>query len=154
MWQRIQTLYLAIVVVLSTLQIFLPVAGVMDILNGEVYEYRLFHLINSTTGEVFLDSYFLPLLPAIIAVIALVTIFLFNKRLLQIRLCVINLVLALGYYGYLYYHLYVARENFEQASIYYSMPASFQLINFVLLIMAIRAIGKDEALIRAMDRIR
>ena len=154
MWQRIQTLYLAIVVILSIVQIFIPVAGITDLDTTVVYAYKGCHLVDAVTGSVALNAYFLPLLPIIIAIIAFVTILIYRKRILQMRLCVINMILAIGYYGYLYYHLFVARENFTNAAIYWSMPSSFQLINFILLILAFRNIAKDEALVRAADRMR
>lgn len=154
MWQRIQTIYLAIVVILSAVQVFVPVGGVTDMATTEIYAYKACHLINMATGEAALNAYFLPLLPLIIAVMALVTIFIYKKRIVQMRLCIVNMVLALGYYGYLYYHLWVARENFADAEIFWGIPSSFQLVNFILLILAFRGIAHDEALVRASERMR
>ena len=154
MWQRIQTLYLAIVAVLSSVQMFVPLAGFTDVDVAQVYAFKAYNLIELESGEVVQNAYFLPLLPLIIALLAVGTIFLFKKRLLQIRLCVVNIVLAIMFYPYMFLHLYFATKGVENISTFWGIPSSFQLINVILLFLAIRAIGHDEALVRAADRMR
>ena len=67
MWQRIQTLYLAIVAVLSSVQMFVPLAGFTDVDAAQVYAFKAYNLIELESGEVVQNAYFLPLLPLIIA---------------------------------------------------------------------------------------
>ena len=97
-----------------------------------------------------------------IPLLALVVIFLFKRRLLQARLNIMNVILCLGYYAML--ALYVAfvvkgyepidETNLAGAEWYLNVWAAIPLVNIVLTMMATRRILKDEALVRAADRLR
>lgn len=91
-------------------------------------------------------------LVVVISLIACVTIFLFKKRILQIRLCVFNAILMLGFYilfGFFWWNLPlgVASTNLKIA-------LSFPLICLILDYLAIRNIGADETLVRSLERLR
>ena len=150
MIQRIQTLYLLLVVVLGTLLCcFAPV----QFLLPEGTEY-----IKLMT----FDKWALATISVAIPVLALVTIFLFKRRLLQARLNIMNVVLCLGYYAMLaLYTAYVVKghemigeQTLAGADWYLNVWAGIPLVNVVLLMMATRRILKDEALVRAADRLR
>ncbi len=69
------------------------------------------------------------------------------------RLNLFNIVLMIGYLGLNYYYI----QNFSKqlsGVVSYEITAIFPFVAAVLTYLAIRAIGKDEALIRSMDRIR
>ena len=155
MIQRIQTLYLLLVVVLTTVTFFSPVAGLQHVEQAAIYEmsYRgLFEM--NTSGNIRLANIWtLTALMAIIPLIALITVFLFKKRLLQIRLIIANIVLMAGFYGLMFIYLWQYGKALE-ASFYLEIPASFPLVGIILSIMAIRAIVKDEALIKSLNIIR
>ncbi len=97
-----------------------------------------------------------------IPLLALVTIFLFKRRLLQARLNVMNVILCLGYYAILaLYVAYVVKgyepiseQTLAGAEWYLNLWAAIPLVNIVLTMMATRRILKDEALVRAADRLR
>lgn len=154
MWQRIQTLYLAVVAVLSSLQMFLPLVGFTDLSTSNIYAFKACHLVDMQSGEIVQNAYFLPLMPLIIALLALLTIFMYKRRVLQMRLCVINIVLAALSYAYLFLHIYFATKGIEECSLFFNIPCSFQLINVILLVLAFRGVAHDEALVRAADRMR
>ena len=89
----------------------------------------------------------------LIPALALVDIFLFKKRIFQARLNIFTAMLCLGYYGVL--AIYIWQAKLALGVDWHIMPwASFPLVCFVLTIMATRRILKDEALVRAADRIR
>lgn len=160
MIQRIQTLYLLLVVVLGTLLCFFP--PVEFLLPGST-EY-----ISLTA----FDKWPLAVMSIAIPLLALVVIFLFQRRLLQARLNIMNVVLCLGYYALL--ALYVAyimkgyepidfptsefssplKGDLEGIQWYLTIWAAIPLVNVVLTMMATRRILKDEALVRAADRLR
>ena len=80
-------------------------------------------------------------------------IFLYKKRLLQARLNIFLALLCLGYYGVL--AIYIWQAKLALGVDWHILPwASIPLICFVLTLMATRRILKDEALVRATDRIR
>ncbi len=164
MIQRIQTLYLLLVVILGTLLcIFSPV----EFLLPDATDYVSLHA---------LDKWPLAVMSIAIPLLALVTIGLYKRRLLQVRLNIMNVVLCLGYYALL--ALYVAyivkgyeplgvhhlplegvefspsKGELEGISWYLTMWSAIPLVNVVLTMMATRRILKDEALVRAADRLR
>lgn len=59
----------------------------------------------------------------------------------------------LGYIGLNYYYI-KSFANQLNSVISYQIIVVFPLISAILTYLAIRAIGKDEALIRSLDRIR
>lgn len=155
MIQRIQTLYLLLVVILSAITLFMPAAGLQNVQTGVVYElsYRGLHQLTET-GTVFITgAWMLTALAAIIPLFTFVIIWMFKKRLLQIRLVIFDIVLMAGYYGLLFIYLWQYGKILE-ASMYFEVIAAFPLICIILSILAIRAIGKDEALIKSLNRIR
>ena len=150
MIQRIQTLYLLLVVILGTLLCFFaPVQFLMP----EGTEY--FSLLA-------FDKWPLAVISIAVPLLALVNIFLFHHRLLQARLNIMNVILCLGYYAVLALYVAYVIKGYEpigettltDAQWYLNIWAAIPLINIVLTMMATRRILKDEALVRAADRIR
>ena len=150
MIQRIQTLYLLFVVVLGTLLcVFSPV----QFLLPEATEYVSIHAM---------DKWPMAVMTMAVPVLALVTIFLFKHRMVQSRLNIMNVVLCLGYYALLALYTAYVVKGYEMigdvsmagADWYLNVWAGIPLINVVLLMMATRSILKDEALVRAADRLR
>ncbi len=150
MIQRIQTIYLLLVVILGTLLCFFsPVQFLMP----EATEY---------VSLMPFDKWALAIITVVIPVLALVNIFLFKHRLLQSRLNIVNVILCFGYYAMLaLYIAYIVKghellggSTLTGAEWYLSIWASIPLVNIVLTMMATRRILKDEALVRAADRLR
>ena len=129
MIQRIQTLYILIVIILSFLMLKLTIDFSNDIkLNSLVKRYYVF--------------YFIP-------VIGILTLFLYKKRVIQSKMCLIMLginVLLLISYGL---KIYEGNSSFINLVL-----IACSIIECVLLFVAIKAINKDENLVRSIDRIR
>ena len=161
MIQRIQTLYLLLVVILGTLLCFFP--PVEFLLPGAT-DYVSLHA---------LDKWPLAVMSIAIPLLALVTIGMYKRRLLQVRLNIMNVVLCLGYYALLaLYVAYIVKGyeplgavncqlstvNCQLSTVncewYLTMWSAIPLVNVVLTMMATRRILKDEALVRAADRLR
>jgi hypothetical protein len=161
MIQRIQTLYLLLVVILGTLLcIFSPV----EFLLPDATDYVSLHA---------LDKWPLAVMSIAIPLLALVTIGLYKRRLLQVRLNIMNVVLCLGYYALLALYVAYIVKGYEPLDAvncqlstascelstvncewYLTMWSAIPLVNVVLTMMATRRILKDEALVRAADRLR
>ena len=161
MIQRIQTLYLLAIVALGIALIWLPVLQLVTPEDAEelrVYELGASGLTLITNEdcqqEVCLQGLWgLLVTTALIPLLALVDIFLYRKRLLQARLNIFLALLCLGYYGVL--AIYIWQAKLALGVDWHILPwASFPLVCFVLTLMATRRILKDEALVRAADRIR
>ncbi len=155
MWQRIQTFYLFTVTVLSVMLLIFPVAGLQGTGDSSVYELGVKGLYQlSPEGNSLLSgAWVLTAITVMIPVLSTLTIFLFKKRILQIRLIIITIVLLAGYYGLLFIYLWQF-GNVLEAKMYVEVIASFPLISIILEILAMRAIGRDEALVRSLNRIR
>ena len=150
MIQRIQTLYLLAVVALGIALIWLPVVQLVtpeDAAELQVYE------LSALGGAPIQGVWGLLVTTILIPLLALIDIFLYRKRILQARLNIFTVMLCLGYYGVL--ALYIWQAKLALGVDWHILPwASFPLVCFVLTLMATRRILKDEALVRAADRIR
>ena len=150
MIQRIQTLYLLAVVALGIALIWLPVVQLVT--PEEATELQIWEL-SAIGGAPLQGLWGLLLTTALIPLLALIDIFLFKKRLVQARLNIFTVLLCLGYYGVLAIYIWLAKMSLGVD--WHILPwASFPLICMVLTLMATRRILKDEALVRAADRIR
>ena len=174
MIQRIQTLYLLAVVILGIVLIWLPVvefisyAEIYDkVDNQQVETMRTWELRPSGVKVLYwvqdTEASYAPvpvhgvwgltLATLLIPVLALVDIFLFKKRLLQARLNIFTVMFCLGWYGVV--AIYIWQAKLAQGVEWYIQPsACIPLVSMVLTLMATRRILKDEALVRAADRIR
>jgi hypothetical protein len=161
MLQRIQTLYLLAVVALGIALIWLPVLQFVtpeEAAELHIWELSALGLGQTTHDQVLMTNdlqglWGLTLTTVLIPLLALVDIFLYKKRLLQARLNIFTVLLCLGYYGVLAIYIWLAKMSMGVD--WHILPwASFPLVCMVLTLMATRRILKDEALVRAADRIR
>lgn len=151
MIQRIQSLYLAIVLILTgiilgtDLMNFTKAAEKIGFAPYKLYEH---------SGSLLEKTLPLAALFIIAFLIVAGALFMYKNRILQIRLAIFSMVLFVGSYAliYFYYHRFTTQLDIAFYSI--GIALSFPLINAILLFLAIRNIGKDEALIRSLDRIR
>ena len=153
MIQRIQTLFLLGVLILMTLLFFFPLAELIDTANNS-YSFIYRGIPSLKEGEAMLfKAYPIAILLLVIVLNVIVTIFSYKKRMRQIRLTVFNIFCMLGVVGLIYYNVNSQLEPM-QAIANYSIINAFPLVSIVLSYFAIRNIGRDEAMIRSMDRIR
>lgn len=142
-----------IIVALIVATLFLPLAVIQQ---GNA----LFSLDSSGLStmvgepELIYPTWGLFLLSAVISLVALITIFLFKKRILQIRLCVFNAILMLGYYGFFAFLIYSIKSEMGDVDMSVKFALSFPFVGLILDYLAIRNIGADEALVRSLDRLR
>lgn len=147
MIQRIQTLFILVAEMLVTSLFFVNLADLS--VNGELYTFSIKGIYN---GEALVFNG-LPILIFIglIVILHLAIIFMYKKRIRQIRMLSFTIILLLGLFGMFFYFTYAGFDNPEIA---FKIPVAFPVVAAILDFLAIRAIGKDEALVRSMDRIR
>ena len=139
MIQRIQSIYLFIVSALGITQCFFPFATVEGMSLG----------MN--------NCYIYAGLAAIAPIISLVSIFMFKKRILQMRLNSFNIILMLFQIISMVAYFFYFKSNTVAEDVlptHILLPFALPIINIILTYLAIRAIGKDEALVRSLDRLR
>ena len=152
MIQRIQTIYLLLVAALGVTLCFVPVVQLVT--PEEAAELHIWNLVAAQFSTAPIKGLFgLLVATALIPALALIDIFLFKKRLLQARLNIFTVMMCLGYYGVL--AIYIWQAKLALGVDWHILPwACIPLVCMVLTLMATRRILKDEALVRAADRIR
>jgi hypothetical protein len=149
MIQRIQTLYLLLVVALGVTLCFMPAVELYTLTPpNQVFTLGMVSNVPAVSG-----TWVLSLTTVLIPVLALADIFLFKKRILQARLNIFQVCLCAGYYAIIGTFVWFAKMNLN-VDWHVTFWAAIPLICLVLTLMATRRILKDEALVRAADRLR
>jgi hypothetical protein len=152
MIQRIQSAYLLLIIALLIAVCFLPL-GAFVTASGS-YEYTAFSINKGGLAVVNnFPVWVLGLLSIISAVFAFISIFLFKKRRIQIRLCKYNAFLLIGFYLAYACFIFIGLNKLK-LSLDFHFGLSFPFIAFLLDLLAIRAIHKDDNLVKSWDRIR
>lgn len=152
MLQRIQTIYLLLVIVLVILSIFFPLA---TFINGSaVVQFYSFGLEPSATGV----SITFPIYVGIFMIIgvSIAAIGLFKNRKRQLLFGKINYLLILLTLVLLLVEVdFLSEKLLEENDLpVYGMGTYFIVCTLPLVFLANRAIKKDEALIKSLDRLR
>jgi heme/copper-type cytochrome/quinol oxidase subunit 3 len=157
MIQRIQSLFLAAVVGFSIMLFFVPFSqkSTVDAASGETIE-RVLALVPSNASSVE-DSqivevnYFLLVLNLIILAAATFTIFQYNNRPAQLRLCALTGLFAAFFLGLVFYF----SDSIQgEGKPHYITGTYLVAVQVFLILAARRFIRKDEQLVRASQRIR
>ena len=152
MIQRIQTLYLLLATVMMSLTLFLPLATISYGGNELILKAFTLSGIESIEGSlpVYLGAFL-----AVTTALLLVIIFLYKKRLVQIRLCVSAIVLLLCSAVLIGLYCYRLCDILSGDLVFTLGFASLMpVVAIIPVALAIRGIARDEALVRSLDRIR
>lgn len=154
MIQRIQTLYLLIIIVLSGITLFSPLAVLYNTTAVEyILNYKGIFLHQQVANTFYSNVWGLTAIMLLVPVISFITIFLYKKRILQIRLSIINMILMASFYVLLFIYMWFAIQNLH-TDWSLKLVTIFPLINIILNYLAIRGISKDEALVKSLNRLR
>jgi hypothetical protein len=135
MIQRIQTIWLLLAALAAS--------------AGFKFPYFVGILAAATPASVTANSGFvLTITTAAIVFTALIAIFFYNTRKIQLRLCVLGLVLEAGLI-YLYY-----RRTSVFTSGELTIWSVFHMLVLLFFFLAARGISKDDKLIKESDRLR
>lgn len=155
MIQRKQTLYLLASGVLMLLTILLSIARITT--PDMVYTLNAMGF-EDTSSELIRPTWLLFGLTIITVLISFISIFLYNKRVLQRRITIFNLFLKVGFFVLAW--IYV--QNFFNTVISLDITYSFRITAFLAApiiamifdYLAARAIAIDEMTIRSINRLR
>lgn len=163
MIQRIQTVYLALVLILSF------VGLISNIAEWTVADTVVAHISNFTFGSEgqfkSLDSTSGPWCLGVVLIIVMflsgLSILLFRKRMRQLRLTIFSTILLVGYVAAYAFFVYIYQGKLEGVvggdpipTLQIKFVAIFPVLSIILNCLAIQGIRKDEALVRSLDRIR
>jgi len=145
MIQRIQTIYLLIVFLLTALLFFIPLySNVTTNAESGTHEFQytscssniLYLVMNSVAG-----------------ILTLITILQYKNRLLQVRLSNLNMFVTCIFTGTIFYFADHSNDALV-STVRYDFGTYVPLVQLLFLFLAMRAIRKDEALVRSADRLR
>lgn len=138
MWQRIQTLYLAISTLLIISLLFCNVVNIIGT-DGHVEQVRYYDnivyivfIISIISGNGF-------------------TLFSYKARTVQMRLCIIEALIMTGFQIWIGVDYLKWMKTDEMV---FSFTAVFPIISAILNVMAARCIALDEAIVQASHRLR
>ncbi len=162
MIQRIQSVFLFLIVVAMACLLFLPIWGKADA-NGQEYVLTAFAL--SATGTPASEAAAAPIskttiaiavLAILAALVALYEIFQYKNRLTQMKLGMINSLLLAGVLGACFYYSSFVAEELVNPDTRGEYHAGFYLpvLAMVLNALSNRFIRRDEQLVRSVDRLR
>jgi hypothetical protein len=154
MWQRIQTLYLALVALLYVILLFLPIAS----FKGENFElqFGLFKTIKiaGENQEKVSTHILLLLICAFIIATALFCIYQFKNRRFQIKIAGLLYLLNAAFLVIEYFLQENILKQFTIETKTYLVGTYLPLIALLLIFLAQRGIKQDEELVKSADRLR
>tara|TARA_R110001592_G_scaffold95324_2_gene274709 strand:+ start:8830 stop:9330 length:501 start_codon:yes stop_codon:yes gene_type:complete len=157
MIQRIQSLLLAIVAILSIVFSFLPIFEFAGYEATYVMNAYKTHLIDNV-NEVVSKNMGVGVLQGVIMLLSIIVILIFKKRQLQVKLLKLNLLLITLQIVAIVMYTDVAKEviasNPKDVIMGLQIGAAIPVLCLVLVYASIYFIKKDESLVRAADRLR
>jgi hypothetical protein len=106
-------------------------------------------------NEIICKTMSLPIVAALTSFTALIpalSMFLYKKRILQMRFNIFNSILLVALQGFIVY--YLIKGTGKDTGFVFTVQSIFPVISLILSILAIRNIIKDELLIKSLNRLR
>ncbi len=156
MIQRIQSLYL--LAATSIMTIFFSATLATFNCDLGLFSLKAAGIVD-VEGVLFAPTAYLIFITGLATLLPLVTIFLFKKRMLQLRLCVVEIILAIGVLIIEGVYYYLGSRSFDvsvlgDATSSISIAAALPIAVIIFSYLALRGIFKDEMLVKSLDRIR
>ena len=136
MIQRIQSVWLTVATIITFITLK------VSFYSGTYLPDNQYHQLNGT------DNMGLMIITIALGMLSLINIFLFKTRIIQLRLCIVAILLD----SLLIFLYYRATQDFTQGE--YAIAASSHVIIILALCLAARGINKDEKLIKESNRLR
>ena len=153
MWQRKQTVYLIVAVILTVICLCMQI-GSFNL--GGVDVAKVYNLwFTDPIGKHHFDVW--PLMAVLLPTAALgtYTIFIYRNRKAQALFCALNALLIVGWYICFIVVGHIAgNKSWGAVDFRPEWPAVLPAIALILYLLARRAIRADEKLVRSLDRIR
>lgn len=144
MIQRIQTVWWLLSAILLGIFIFFPIIVIDEI------EFSPIEYVKIDFTSMFLGLIDITYTSVSIVLLTVLSIFLFKKRKIQIWLGYFSCIL----YTFLVFLLFHFNDYLIKEGQKFAIAMAILLLSITFQILAIRAVKKDEALIKSMDRLR
>lgn len=159
MIQRIQTAFLSVAAVLAVFIVIHPISG-MSLNDGSVAYFTSFGLKSlHEPPQIYTHTFPIGVLAIASALLSVITVFLFQKRVLQMRLCVYNILITIGLSAVMFFYYFTIKNGEITDGLHviahsFSYTIIFPFINIILIFQAFRSIRRDDILIKSYDRLR
>ena len=158
MWQRIQTVFLVLVIVSMVVGIFFPIwVGVEEGITYKLYPLHFSSYEQGENGELTVASYFPYSITAILmmaaATIAFMEVRRYDNRILQIKMGTLNSLILMGV---MISAVVLANKMTDAHPVNwtYGMGLYIPFVGVTFNWLAVRFIRRDEKIVRDSDRIR
>lgn len=152
MIQRIQSVYLLIAAILMAVVVCTPLAVLIGA-SDSFYLFKSMGVFENGLTLVY-PSLGIAVCAVISALISFVSIFLFKKRKLQIKMSYVSIVFIILFYAafaaYLYTGQVALEAKFSKVEYGLALPA----ISLIVMVLALTKIKADERLVQSLNRIR
>ncbi|TDX00278.1 DUF4293 domain-containing protein [Dinghuibacter silviterrae] len=142
MIQRIQTVWLLL-------------SGLLTLAAFELAFFKV--TLKDSTNQLYYannSSFLVYLAVVLLAVVCFGTIFLFKQRPLQLRLCVLGIVLAIALLVLENHQIDVVKAAATYSDGSFRAGIALPILVIIGLILAMRGIRKDQKLVKSLDRLR
>ncbi len=136
MIQRVQTVYMSLIVILMTVMTFFPAITT-----------------DSSANPVLQGGWTSVALKGILMLMMIVSIFKYKNRSTQLKICYCSLLVLLLMYVSIYLN-YRALLAYEEIKVIINFSICFPLICIILDILAILAIKRDNKIVKSLERLR
>ncbi len=150
MIQRIQTLYMLVAVIVTSVCLCIPVGAIEP--QGMGVWPQVYNLWVDAGDACYYGVWPLFALQLLSIPCAIAAIFLYRQRKLQAKVCLLCVALLLLWY--VCYFAYVYGLYSDLGTFHIRFGACLPIVAVILYLMARRAILADERLVRSADRIR
>jgi len=152
MIQRIQSVFLFVSLCFLAPMFFVPAAELVYI-SGEIlrFDFIGFYITDLGATTRLSVQYSILLFAILICALNFCIIFLYKSRILQMRLCIYNVVLLIGIAGVM---LLVIHNVTDVQSVSHRLPLVFPVVSAILHYLAFRAIRRDHFMVEALSRLR
>ena len=152
MIQRIQSIFLLASFCFLVPMFFAPVAELLYP-TGEILVFNMTGFYQTDAGATVMISnqYSIAAFGMLICALNLIAIFMYRRRVLQLRLCIYNMLMLAGLTGVIFF---VTGNVQNVHSVSFRLPIVFPVVAIILHYLAFRGIRKDELMVQALSRIR
>ena len=148
MWQRIQTIFLIIIVASMSLMLLFPIwAGQGE--QGQVVFFPFY--LRTPTEELFYPYYLIATMAIAVVTVAILEILKYKNRILQVKLGAFNSLLMTAT---MVTALFIVKDLETEYKGGYGLALFMPVIAMVSNLIANRFIRRDEKIVREADRLR
>jgi hypothetical protein len=156
MIQRKQSIYLLLVTIMMSFVLIRPYAE-LSLKDGKTLVFQSLSIkMYSGPQEYIKYKNTLPLFLAVIfaGALSFINIFYYNRRILQIRLCIINYILLISILIIMFIYYYSLRTEMDNIRHAFRLAGVYPIIGIIMNFLAYRAIHQDELLVTSYNRLR